>query len=177
MNKTFQLIYKATTDGVSAQSFHTKCDGVLGTFFVIKANNSNIFGGYTYADWSGYAYDYDPSAFLYSLVNQYNVSVKMNIMNPQYAIYSSPYYGVVFGSGFEFYCSDNLNCNSYGLGNTYQLPSFLTQYSMQAQSFLGGNSAFQATDIEVYSIYIDRKFYLYLSFVILNLIFILLSLL
>ena len=154
-----KLIYQASVDGFSAQSFHSKCDGYQGTFIVMKSNYSNIFGGYTSADWSGiYQYKYDSSAFLFSLVNSYNVSVKMNILNPNYAIYASPSNGIYFGRGNELYCYDNLNnlCYSY-FGGSYQLPSFLTMYSQQSQSFLGGNYSFRAVEIEVYSIYIDRK--------------------
>lgn len=153
----FKLLYQASIDGFSAASFHSKCDGVQGTFIVMKSNYSNIFGGYTSADWSGYyQYKYDSSAFLFSLVNSYNMSLKMNIINTNTAIYTGSSYSVTFGGGFDLSCYDNQKCYSY-LGNTYQLPSFLTMYSQQAQSFLGGNYSFSAVEIEVYSIFIDRK--------------------
>ena len=153
----FKLIYQASVDGFSASSFHSKCDGYQGTFIVMKSNYSNIFGGYTSADWSGYhQYKYDSSSFLFSLVNSYNVSVKMNILNLNYAIYASPSYGVYFGSGSDLYCYDNLNCYSYFSGS-YQLPSFLRRFSQESEFFLGGNNRFSAVEIEVYSIYIDRK--------------------
>jgi len=80
----------------------------------------------------------------------------MNIISTNNAIYTGSSYSVTFGGGFDLSCYDNQNCYS-NLGNTYQLPSFLTMYSQQAQSFLGGNYSFSAVEIEVYSIFIDRK--------------------
>ena len=94
LNSSWSLIYQASRDGFSSSSFHSKCNGNTGTLVVIKSSNSNIFGGYTNADWSGYyismtqTYQYDSNAFLFSLVNSYNYPVKMLVFNPQYAIYS-----------------------------------------------------------------------------------------
>jgi hypothetical protein len=125
-NQTLKMIYQASRDGFSSYTFHSKCDGVLGTLTVIKSNSSNnIFGGYTQADWSGYGvYKYDLNAFLFSLINAFNNPIKMLVTNPQYAIYSYPYYGPTFGSG------NDLSISNYGsycysnLGNAYKLPSF-----------------------------------------------------
>jgi len=71
------LIFQASVDGFNSTIFHAKCDGVLGTLVVAKSPfNNNIFGGYTEADWSGYyQYKNDPNAFLFSLVNSYNIQV------------------------------------------------------------------------------------------------------
>jgi len=153
---TWQLLYQASRDGFNPRTFHDKCDGVQGSLVVIKSNsNSNVFGGYTEADWSGfYQYQNDANAFLFSLVNSYNTSVKMNVIQPQYAIYSAPYNGPVFGGGHDLYVEFD---NSYGysdLGNSYELPSFLAMYgtySQQTQSFLAGSYRFQAVEVEVYS--------------------------
>jgi hypothetical protein len=116
-NQTFNMIYQATRDGFNSNIFHSKCDGVLGTLTVIKSNsNSNIFGGYTQANWGGYSYQNDTNAFLFSLVNAYNTSVKMPVTLPTYAIYNYySYYGPTFGSGNDLsinsdgsYCYSNL---------------------------------------------------------------------
>jgi len=159
LNKTWQLLYQASRDGFNSSIFHSKCDGVLGTLTVIKSSNNNIFGGYTEADWYGfYQYQNDAYAFLFSLVNSYNTSVKMNVIQPQYAIYSAPIDGPVFGGGHDFNVSlDNSYGNSF-LGHSYELPSFLAMYgiySQQAHSFLTGSYYFQAVEVEVYSIQIQ----------------------
>jgi len=163
LNKTWQLLYQASRDGFNSSIFHSNCDGVLGTLTVIKSSNNNIFGGYTEADWSGfYQYQNDANGFLFSLVNSHNNPVKMNVIQSQYAIYSAPSNGPVFGGGHDLYVALD---NSYGysnLGNSYELPSFLAMYgtySEQTQSFLAGSYRFQAVEVEVYSIQvqIDRN--------------------
>ena len=125
---------------------------------MIKTQNSNIFGGYTSADWSGVGYKSDSTAFLFSLVNSYNVSVKMNLVIFENAIYSDPSYGIVFGGDSAFRYRHDLYCFndqcSNNLGFSCELPGFLTYGSNAAQSFLAGSANFQPVEIEVY--WIDR---------------------
>ena len=161
-NQTLKMIYQASKDGF--RNFHSKCDGVLGTLTVIKSNSNistvsyNIFGGYTQADWSGYyQYKYDSNAFLFSLINAYNKPVKMLVNNPWYAIYASSDYGPTFGGGKDFYINSDESSGSSYLGYSYQLPSFLTYGTPSAESFLAGSYNFKPIEIEVYSIFIDRK--------------------
>ena len=157
-NQTLNMIYQASRHGFNSSIFHSKCNGVLGTLTVIKANgSSNIFGGYTQADWSLLGNQYDSNAFLFSLINAYNNSVKMPVTRPESAIYSSPYVGPSFGSADDLACYGSF-CNS-NLGYSYQLPSFLntTYYSNSSQPFLAGSYSFTAIEIEVYAILFDRK--------------------
>lgn len=156
---SIKLIFQASVDGFSAATFHSKCDGVLGTLFVAKSPNGNIFGGYTEADWSGYyQFKNDPNAFLFSLINNYNTPVKMPTSNPSMAINGYSQYGPSFGSGNEANFDYQLNFYSYGFGYSYQLPSFLTLYGT-AETFLGGSNTFLPLEIEVYSLLIDRKLF------------------
>jgi hypothetical protein len=67
-NQTLNMIYQASRHGFNSSIFHSKCNGVLGTLTVIKGNNK-IFGGYTQANWSGYGYQNDSNAFLFSLMH------------------------------------------------------------------------------------------------------------
>jgi hypothetical protein len=154
-NQTLKMIYQASKDGFSSGVFHTKCNGVLGTLTVIKtsSNTTNIFGGYTQADWSGYTWQYDSNAFLFSLVNSYNTPVKMLVFNPQNAIYASSYYGPTFGGGHDLYLSSDSSYGYSNLGYSYQVPSFLTS----SQSFLAGSYSFKPIEIEVYAIFLDRN--------------------
>ena len=154
-NVAMNLLYQGSRDGFNYAEFHSKVDGINGTLTVIQTPNLNIFGGYTGADWSGnYAYKYDSTAFLFSLVNNFSIPVKMNIFNPNNAIYASPYYGPTFGSGHDlmslyYYNSKNGYSN---LGYNYEYPYFI-----KTQSFLAGSYAFNFTDLEVYSLSIDGK--------------------
>ena len=144
-----KLLYQASKDGFDPSIFHSKCDGVSSTLIVIKSKNSNIFGGFTSAAWSGKGYGTksDSTAFLFSILNSYNVSVKMDIFQPIYAISASPYSSIVFG-GDDLRCTKD-QCYS-NLGQSYKIPSFLTENSYEAYSFLGGSPNFQAVEIEVY---------------------------
>jgi hypothetical protein len=126
-NDKWSLLYRATKSGFSSRDFHSKCDGIQGTLSVVKTINQSssfIFGGYTQADWNGgYGINkYDANAFIFSLTNSYNVSVKMNVTDPANAIYAGPNYLINFGS-FEFYIYDGGRGFSDGLGKNYQLPS------------------------------------------------------
>ena len=154
LNQTFiskvniTLLYQASRDGFFPKSFHSKCDGILGTLTVVKSSNGNIFGGYTKADWFISFFKYDDNAFLFSLVNSYNTTVKMPVTNPNNAIVAADYLGPSFGDSndLRFYTSD-LSFGESNLGLNYQLPSF------PYDSFiLAGSLVFQAIQIEVYSI-------------------------
>jgi len=157
LNTTWSLIYQASRDGFSSSMFHAKCNSILGTLVVVRAGENQIFGGYTQADWSGYSYKYDSNAFLFSLVNSYNITVKMPVIRPEYAIYTYDSSGPTFGAGHDFYINSNGSSGYSNLGQAYQLPSFFTYGKLSAQSFLAGSYNFKPIEIEVYSIFIDRK--------------------
>jgi len=116
-------IYRASRDGFQAFNFHSKCDYYSGTLTLIKSSNGNVFGGFTTANWNSGSYATDSNAFLFSLINQFNDPVKLNIKSDmiQYAIYAYPSYGPTFGTGHDLHIADqsNLNTNSYSnLGYT-----------------------------------------------------------
>ena len=153
LDSEWKLLYRSSRDGVLSNSFHAKCSNVSGTLILIKTTNSNIFGGYTAAEWSGTGFKYDPTAYMFSLVNSYKLAVKMSIISKQEAIYCNPTYGIIFGG------AGDLSCDHYGycfsnLGYSYQLPNYLKAGSAQARTFLAGSYSFHPVEIEVY--WIDR---------------------
>ena len=50
VKQEWELLYRASNDGFTSNTFHAKCDGIDNTLLVIKANNK-IFGGYTPLQW------------------------------------------------------------------------------------------------------------------------------
>lgn len=152
-NVSIALLYQASRDGFNPQSFHSKCNGVLGTLTLVKTDNGNIFGGFTKANWFssvGYSLQYDDSAFLFSLVNSYNITAKMNINNPNNAITAADYLGPMYG--YETICdlcfsNQDLSFGSSSVGQNYQLPSFPND-----PLFLAGVTTFKASQIEVFSL-------------------------
>ena len=79
----------------------------------------------------------------------------MDVTQSNYAIFSSPGYSIAYGGGLDLYCHEDI-CHSR-LGFSYQLPSFLSKNSNEADSFLGGSSIFQVVEIEVYLIALETQ--------------------
>ena len=52
-NIIFKLLYRSSRDGSNTQTFHNKCDNIMGTLSIIKTTKGMRFGGYTEQYWSG----------------------------------------------------------------------------------------------------------------------------
>ena len=160
LNSVATRVYQGSTHGFGAAHFHSKVDGINGTLSVIKSTNGSIFGGFTMMHWGLPATYYtDPSAYIFSLVNQMNFpSLARNIKQPMmHSVYTHPAYGPTFGGGHDMYVADqsNANMNSYtNFGNTYALNN-LTLFNSWNQTikstFLTGAYNFQTFEIEVYA--------------------------
>ncbi|XP_028413817.1 protein PML-like [Dendronephthya gigantea] len=156
----WNLCYRASKDGWSAQDFHRHCDNKGPTVVLVKANNF-IFGGYTDQNWlgiTGNRYCQSTSSFLFSLRNKDNLAPFIaNIKQGQerYAIYCSRAYGPVFGGGHDLFIHDKpqLNQSSAGnFGHTYQLPAgYVYASSEEAMNLLAGQPFFHTTEIEVFN--------------------------
>jgi len=153
-----KLIYRASRDGFSASSFHSKCDNYSNTVTIIKTLSNSVFGGFTSATWTSNGYwTFDSNAFIFSLRRSGNSNKeRFNVTQPTYAIYGHPSYGPTFGAGNDIYVSDSSNTNensySYNFGNSYQLPKNITSGSVEAQSYLAGSYRWKTTEIEVYQV-------------------------
>ena len=149
-NKSWGLLYQASRDGFKANDFHSKADGVQGTLTLIKTVDNFVFGGYTEADWGSNGYTYDENAFIFSLINDYNTTAKMNVKPNNYAIYASSFLGPAFGKG-DIMVTDKSNIST---------ESFSQIFSFEFSSFSGFYLTrvfyFKTLDIEVYSVIIDR---------------------
>ena len=153
-SQKWKLIYRATRDGFGAKDFHSKCDSYQNSLVIIKSTNGNVFGGYTQQSWSGIMkYKADPSAFLFSFINQHNTKLIIKCTHPSYAIFTFSEYGPLFGAGHDLhiYSNSNTSGGSYSnLGDSYNHPSYPFT-SPEAKSFLAGSYNFFTTEIEVYS--------------------------
>lgn len=151
-NKSYKLLYQSSKDGFKANDFHTKVGGKSNTLTIIKTKSGNIFGGYLSSSWSNYGYSvFDDTAFIFSLINSYNIPVKINVTKSKSAVYSYYFYGPTFGNGFDIYIPDNFDTSSgySNLGNSYAIPNFATGSS---NSFLAGSYYFTVSEIEVYQL-------------------------
>ena len=150
----FKLVYKATTDGFSVQTFHEKCDKIRGTLTIIKTTNESVFGGYTNEDWTGeFINKFDPNAFIFSYINKENSPIKINCEPNMPAIRCCTKLGPMFGSAkpdLVILDESNVNLRSYSqLASSYRHPVH-SQNPEAASCFLDGKSKFQTVEIEVY---------------------------
>jgi len=152
-----KLIYRASRDGFSASSFHSKCDNYSNTVTIFKTLSNSVFGGFTSAKWtSSQGYTYDSNAFIFSLRRSGNSNKeRFNVTQPSFAIYGGSSHGPVFGGGNDIYVSDSSNTNEYSssnIGHSYQLPKNITSGSVEAQSYLAGSYRWKTTEIEVFQV-------------------------
>jgi len=169
LSSTLVRIYQASTHGFGAANFHSKVDGINGTLSVIKSTTGSIFGGFTMINWGlPTAYYADPSAFIFSLVNQMNYpSLAHNIRKPiDYSVFVSRTYGPSFGGGHDISVPDpsDATMKSYtNFGNTYALDN-LTLFNSWNHSikstFLTGAYNFQIVEIEVYASNFSHLFFI-----------------
>ena len=121
--KNIELLYRGTRDGMSANSFHNKCNNKGPTICLFKNDKGYIFGGYSSVDWqgpSGYAFRAAPDNFIFTLTNVYNISpTKFPISDSNKNIYDSTSYGPCFGnSGHDIQI--NFNTNFTNFPNAYK---------------------------------------------------------
>jgi hypothetical protein len=153
----WNLLYRASEHGFTAQDFHSKCDNHANTLAIIKSTNGNIFGGYTQQLWTiidGGGFKEDKNAFLFSLINNHGQPMKMKIKKPKKAIFCYKNWGLSFCHGFcDLRISDNSDINSSSsctdFGQTYEHPVY-AHGSKEAKSFLAGSENFQTSEIEVF---------------------------
>ncbi|CDW87296.1 UNKNOWN [Stylonychia lemnae] len=152
-----KLLFKATDNGFTAQSFHQKCDNQGPTISFILSEHGQVFGGYTSVSWtSPFFWDNikDNDAFIFSLTK--------NTIHNQYqdfdnAIGHQKDYLMVFGGGggdIRIYDeSNNDSCNNWcHLGYTYMPPQDFKDLDQQTKEYLGGSDGFKVIEIEVYQV-------------------------
>ena len=118
--KNIELLYRGTRDGMSADTFHNKCNNKGPTITLIKNDKGNIFGGYASISWTSYGdYRSAPDSFIFTLTNIYGISpTKFSNSNTNYSIYDYSSYGPTFGAGHDFYI--NFNSNASCFPHSYQ---------------------------------------------------------
>jgi hypothetical protein len=152
-----QLIYRASSDGFEASSFHYRCNGKENTVTIIKTTSDSVFGGFSSQQWSNYAESTrSQNAFIYSLRRSGSFNnKKLMVTSPYNAIYSYYQNGPTFGQGSDIFVSDksNINNNSYSnLGLSYELPENISYGYSGSYIYLAGSRNWQTVEIEVYQL-------------------------
>jgi len=145
-----QLLWRGTTDGFRASTFHSKCDDKGPTLTIILSNKDCIFGGYSSKSWkSSGGFVSDEKAFIYSLTHKTKHAKQKS---EDYSIYCRGNYGPTFGSGNDIHIIDKCNTSdkNYSNGNhTYELPA-----GVEVRTYFAGIVNFKVKEIEVYSVII-----------------------
>ena len=114
-----ELLYRGTRDGMSADTFHNRCNNKGPTISLFKNENGYIFGGYASIDWTSYG-DWRSArdSFIFTLTNKYNIEpTKFPNTNTNCSIYDHPSYGPTFGNGLDI-CTFPYNYTN--LGHSYK---------------------------------------------------------
>ena len=147
-NSSYPLIYQASKDGFSANDFHSKVDNTTGTLTVIKTTKGFVFGVFASISW-GYQYGLinDANALMFSLVNSYNIPIKLRKLN-EYVIDTSVFKGPSFFD-ISILSYSNISTN-YAYVSSSQISTSITIDDMN--SFLVGGNTFLVSQIEVYQL-------------------------
>ena len=142
-----KLLYKLTTHGDSASTFHSYCNSKGYTLTLVRTNKGYRCGGFTSQSWSSSGSNIDDqNAFLFSLdyKEQYFTNDGKN------AIYDNSSYGPTFGNTHDLYIANGCsqNYSSYC--------DFPYAYSgVKPRILSGGFYNFKVNEMEVYQIIIS----------------------
>ena len=138
------LLYKLTSHGDSASTFHSYCNNKGYTLSLIRNTKGYRCGGFTTQSWSSSGnYRSDQNAFLFSLeYKEYYTTY-----DGQNAIYDVSSYGPTFGNGHDLYIANSCSQNNSSYCN------FPYGYSgTKSRCLSGGFYSFKVNEIEVYKI-------------------------
>lgn len=110
----WRLIYRASTHGYSAESFHHHCDGHAPTFVVVLGQNGLLCGGFSDVPWGKSPsnsnrgrYVSSEKAFLFTLINNVDMPpTKFEVSKKMFAVVHHQDYGKIQGylpTWFIFY--------------------------------------------------------------------------
>ena len=146
--KNIKLIYRATEDGDSCESFFEKCKNKGPIISLVETKKKKRFGGFTKEDWikSDYSNIKDPNAFLFSLDNKkiYKI-LKSQCAFSCYSDSDTLVYGNQ-SDGKGIYLTDNF------LSNSNREDQSTRVYEVPSDFCLTGEKDFKVDEVEVYQI-------------------------
>ena len=136
--ESLQLLYRASRDGWTAASFHSKCDGVCSTITLARVQarspetTDSIVGGFSSVSWDCVEnWTASPGAFVFMLsdgtVNpqQHSQPTRWGLKNDQdeNAVYRHSGHGPAFGAGLDFHVALNETPGTLQTSHyTYDIP-------------------------------------------------------
>ena len=139
----FKILYRASTDGDKASTFHQRCDNQKMTLVLVETTKGVKFGGFTTKTWGGYCKKkFDKKAFVFNLNNNRIYNIKDN----QPAIGCFPKFGPTF-MGCQIRIYDD--CFIIGGTTCHRALNYNTDFDFELNN---GEQAFIVKDIEIYGI-------------------------
>ena len=112
----FELLFRATRDGDTSESFFDHCAGRGPTIMFEKIDNGHRFGAFTMIPWIKEDKWYkDPKAFMFSLTNKLKFDLKKQD-DPHAVRHDASGYCVRYGDGATIFVSTNILQNNSNCG-------------------------------------------------------------
>jgi hypothetical protein len=154
----WELIYKATKDGFTAERFHRCSDGKGPTMTIIQSKNDTyLFGGYAAIPWdSDNKYKHDLCAFLFTLTNPHGIQPTKFFKDPKNGFSVAhggdrgPHFGGVVKDGKHF-CDFQISSDADQFGGSISdFPSAYIDTTGKGETLFTGTKTFMVAEIEVY---------------------------
>ena len=154
-NKSLELIYRGTRDGMNSFSFHNKCDNKGPTISLYKNNKGHIFGAYAAISWTNSGeWKTAPLSYLFTLTNMHNSEPMKFEHTPKesiYSVYHHNEFGPSFGSGRDISIASD-----FALGESYaNFPyTYIDNLGKGASTFSSElkSNRFKLKEIEVFKL-------------------------
>ena len=149
-----KLLYRASRDGWSTNSFHSKCDNHQHTLTVVKTVEGYVFGGYSDQTWNcNGGWKSSSSSFLFSLKCHAGLSpTKMKVKSGQerHAVYAHSSHGPTFGDGHHIRIGTSSKKGYTNPNNTYEIPSEASNTFLTGR--IGSSQKFDIAEVEVFEV-------------------------
>ena len=154
-NKSIELIYRGSRDGMNSFSFHNKCDNKGPTICLYKNNKGYIFGAYAAISWTNSGeWKTAPLSYLFTLTNMHNSEPMKFPHSPKesiYSVYHHSEFGPSFGSGRDISIASD-----FALGESYaNFPyTYIDNLGKGASTFSSElkSNRFKLKEIEVFKL-------------------------
>ena len=146
-NNNFSLLYRATIDGDSFKTFHSKVDGKAPTIILIKTTKDKKWGAYTNNPWSSTGgCDDHPKAvyFLFSISNQKKYIRKEGVTRSVCGSDKIRFCDTMGISSGSSILANNAGKEDGGNYNRYE--NYITDYEIT------GSNSFTCAEVEVYEV-------------------------
>ena len=146
-NKNFSFLYRATIDGDSFKTFHSKVDGKAPTIILIKTSKDKKWGAYTNNPWSSTGgCDDHPKAvfFLFSISNKKKYIRKEGVSRSVCGRDKIRFCDTIgISSGSSILAN---NAGKEDAGNSSRYENYIKDYEIT------GSNSFTAAEVEVYEV-------------------------